>query len=133
MISKNNNLKTILMHFRWKSQSNVHPAFLLVLSSIILLVGTNAQAMPSFARQTGAACSQCHTQSFGPNLTPFGRDFKLGGYTMGGGSGVALLLNCRHSVAWSWDHSPIPKKIRQYKAQINRMQLSGLPIALITT
>ncbi len=49
------------------------------------------QAMPSFARQTGASCSQCHTQSFGPNLTPYGRDFKLGGYTMGEGTGFPKL------------------------------------------
>jgi hypothetical protein len=48
--------------------------------------------MPSFARQTGEPCSTCHTQSFGPNLTPFGRNFKLGGYTMGGGSGTAAKL-----------------------------------------
>lgn len=47
-----------------------------------------AEAMLSFARQTGEACSACHTQSFGPNLTHFGRDFKLGGYTLRGGSGV---------------------------------------------
>ncbi len=44
-----------------------------------------ANALPSFTRQTGASCNQCHTQSFGPNLTPFGRDFKLGGYTMSNG------------------------------------------------
>ena len=92
MISKNNNLKTILMHFKRKLQSSVNPAYLLVLSSISLLLGTNAEAMPSFSRQTGQACSQCHTQSFGPNLTPFGRDFKLGGYTMGGGKGMNAKL-----------------------------------------
>ena len=53
--------------------------------SILLTAATSfeASALPSFTRQTGAACSQCHTQSFGPNLTPFGRDFKLSGYTMG--------------------------------------------------
>lgn len=50
------------------------------------LFSTGAQAVPSFSRQTGASCSQCHTQSFGPNLTPFGRDFKLSGYTMGNAS-----------------------------------------------
>ncbi len=55
------------------------------LATITTLTSFNANALPSFTRQTGAACSQCHTQSFGPNLTPFGRDFKLGGYTMGGG------------------------------------------------
>lgn len=39
-----------------------------------------ALAVPSFARQTGLQCAACHT-SF-PQLTPFGRDFKLHGYTM---------------------------------------------------
>ena len=42
-----------------------------------------AQALPSFARQTGQACGTCHTDF--PQLTPFGRRFKLGGYTLGGG------------------------------------------------
>ena len=60
--------------------------------SIMVLTSPAVEAMPSFSRQTGQACSTCHTQSFGPNLTPFGRDFKLGGYTMGGGSGTAAKL-----------------------------------------
>ena len=64
----------------------------LVLTSILLLNSPGAEAMPSFSRQTGQACSTCHTQSFGPNLTPFGRDFKLGGYTMGGGTGTAAKM-----------------------------------------
>ena len=42
-----------------------------------------ANAVPSFARQTGQPCATCHTAF--PELTPFGRRFKLGGYTMGGG------------------------------------------------
>lgn len=42
-----------------------------------------AQALPSFARQTGQPCGACHTDF--PGLTPFGRQFKMGGYTMGGG------------------------------------------------
>jgi hypothetical protein len=42
-----------------------------------------ALALPSFARQTGQPCGTCHT-SF-PSLTPFGRRFKLLGYTTGGG------------------------------------------------
>lgn len=54
-----------------------------VLAACVLLAAFNAQAMPSFTRQTGYSCSECHTQSFGPNLTPLGRDFKLGGYTQG--------------------------------------------------
>jgi hypothetical protein len=43
-----------------------------------------AQALPSFARQTGQPCGSCHTDF--PGLTPYGRAFKLGGYTFGGGA-----------------------------------------------
>src|SRR5580704_2452390 len=42
-----------------------------------------AEALPSFARQTGQPCGTCHTDF--PALTPFGRRFKLRGYTTGGG------------------------------------------------
>jgi hypothetical protein len=44
-----------------------------------------ALAVPSFARQTDLPCSQCHTLSFGPALTAYGRQFKLNGYTFGSG------------------------------------------------
>jgi hypothetical protein len=39
-----------------------------------------SHAVPSFARQTGMACSACHYQFL--TLTPFGRKFKLNGYTL---------------------------------------------------
>src|SRR5437016_5177306 len=38
--------------------------------------------VPAFSRQTGLACSACHYQF--PQLTPFGRLFKLNGYTLTG-------------------------------------------------
>ena len=41
---------------------------------------TSAYAIPSFARQTGFECTQCHTVF--PELTATGRWFKLNGYTM---------------------------------------------------
>jgi len=41
-----------------------------------------AAALPAFAEQTGQACASCHVGGFGPQLTPFGREFKLGGYTL---------------------------------------------------
>ena len=41
-----------------------------------------ARAVPSFAVQTGQPCSGCHIGGFGPQLTPFGREFKMGGYTL---------------------------------------------------
>lgn len=37
-------------------------------------------AVPGFARQTGMACEACHTVF--PELTPFGRNFKLHAYTI---------------------------------------------------
>ncbi len=40
----------------------------------------NAVIVPGFSRQTGLACSACHYQF--PQLTPFGRMFKLNGYTL---------------------------------------------------
>jgi len=45
---------------------------------------SSAYAIPSFARQTGLECTQCHTVF--PELTETGRQFKLHGYTMTGGS-----------------------------------------------
>jgi len=42
-----------------------------------------ASAVPSFARQTGQPCATCHNGAF-PQLTPYGRQFKLNGYTAGG-------------------------------------------------
>jgi len=44
-----------------------------------------AQAVPAFARQTGQDCIACHVGGFGPQLTPFGRAFKLDGYTLSDG------------------------------------------------
>ena len=44
-------------------------------------------ALPSFAQQTGVACAQCHTIAFGPQLTTYGRQFKLNGYVWGNSKG----------------------------------------------
>ena len=41
-----------------------------------------AQAIPAFAAQTGMPCSACHIGF--PQLTPFGRAFKMDGYVQGG-------------------------------------------------
>jgi hypothetical protein len=54
-------------------------AFLLpVIIAAFLLAPRAADATPGFARQTGVACEACHTVF--PELTPFGRLFKLNGY-----------------------------------------------------
>src|SRR6516165_9092889 len=43
----------------------------------------HAASLPLYARQTGQPCATCHTAFL--ELTPFGRRFKLGGYTLDGG------------------------------------------------
>jgi len=45
----------------------------------VVLSSEDSHAVPSFARQTGLSCNACHT--VWPELTPFGRVFKLDGYT----------------------------------------------------
>jgi hypothetical protein len=56
--------------------------YLYVLAAAGLLVSLSireTRAVPSFARQTGMSCTTCHT--VWPQLTPFGRVFKMDGYT----------------------------------------------------
>ncbi len=48
--------------------------------AVSLLLPLPAHAVPSFARQTGLDCAACHTVFL--ELTPFGRSFKVRGYTM---------------------------------------------------
>jgi hypothetical protein len=45
----------------------------------IVLSQPEAHAVPSYSRQTGLSCATCHFAP--PELTPFGRKFKLEGYT----------------------------------------------------
>lgn len=48
-----------------------------------LLAPASAQAVPLFARQTGMSCATCHFGGNFPELTKYGREFKLMGYTDG--------------------------------------------------
>lgn len=50
------------------------------IGAMFLSFAPSANAVPSFARQTGMACAACHVEF--PELGHFGRDFKLGGYTL---------------------------------------------------
>jgi hypothetical protein len=51
-----------------------------VVLTVLLMAANTADAVPSMGRQTGMQCASCHTTF--PNLTPFGRQFKLRGYTL---------------------------------------------------
>src|SRR6202043_969157 len=49
-------------------------------AGVCLVPTAPSWAVPSFARQTGMTCAACHTVF--PELTPFGREFKLNGYVL---------------------------------------------------
>lgn len=52
-----------------------------IATGCLLLLGiVQAHAVPSFSRQTGLSCNVCHTNP--PELTAFGRNFKLHAYVL---------------------------------------------------
>ncbi len=55
-------------------------AFAVVAVSAVAVAPTTSEAIPAFARQTGAACLSCHFQTF-PAINAFGRAFKMGSFT----------------------------------------------------
>jgi hypothetical protein len=67
-----------------------------------------ARAIPSFARQSGLSCTACHTEF--PILTPLGREFKLGGYTMSTGQS---------------DFAPLAVMLQPSFTQTNKSQPGG--------
>ena len=69
-----------MTHIRIPSSWSLLPGALLF--SAALVFHRPAAAVPAFAQQTGRNCAVCHVGGFGPELTPFGREFKLGGYTL---------------------------------------------------
>src|SRR5271166_4655986 len=56
---------------------------LLAVAAVCIVGARPVQALPSYARQTGQECAACHNGF--PELTPYGRQFKLNGYTWTGG------------------------------------------------
>ena len=72
----------------------------------LLAFGTAVQpahAMPSFARQTGQECVACHVGGFGPQLTPYGIRFKLGGYSDSDGKDGHIPVSAM--LRGSWTHT----------------------------
>jgi len=64
----------------WQRRIACALRMVVVTTAALCLLSQRAEAVPAFARQTGLACVACHV-SF-PELTPFGRFFKLTGYTL---------------------------------------------------
>lgn len=61
--------------------ANVMVRSIAVLAILVAGIVGRAEAVPSFARQTGQECPACHVSW--PELTPYGRFFKATGYTIG--------------------------------------------------
>jgi hypothetical protein len=75
---------------------------------MLVCLAPQAYGLPSFARQTGQKCAACHVGGFWPQLTPWGRFFKLSGYTAGknlfdkeGGNYVPLGLFGQAGLTWA--------------------------------
>jgi hypothetical protein len=80
------------------------------LLAILLLRPGSARAVPAFAQQTGQPCAACHVGAFGPQLTKFGRDFKLNGYTATDGKqhGLPLAVSTQMSFTHTNNAQPGP-------------------------
>jgi hypothetical protein len=101
-----------------------HPKFFSVMltaatiSAAVIGLTQTAKALPSFARQTGQPCGTCHTDY--PGLTPYGRLFKLNGYTIGGGKFRTTLFP-------SWGASTSALAAYAKKTSDQNTTLSGQP------
>ena len=58
-------------------------AFAVAAAALAGLLAQPSFALPLFARQTGQNCVACHAGGQFPELTPYGRLFKMTGYTIG--------------------------------------------------
>jgi len=82
---------------------------------VLALCSAAAQAVPSFSRQTGMDCSGCHVGAFGPQLTPAGMRFKLGGYTDTDGKDGKIPLSAMVVASWArtrHDQDPAPDHLK---------------------
>lgn len=93
--------KTVHARLRNDLRESSRHLLMCVLSLGLLAAMNSAFALPSYAQQTGMACSQCHTIGFGPALSSYGRQFKLYGYTWGNESSVPLAA----MIVGSYDHT----------------------------
>ena len=82
-----------------------------VLGIAAAMFPVDSQALPLFARQTGQNCVACHAGGQFPELTPYGRMFKMTGYTIG--DRVAVPLSVMGLVASSKSKTHPKATIRQ--------------------
>ena len=88
----------------------------------LLLTSLPARAVPNFAAQTGQPCTACHIGGYGPQLTPLGRAFKIGGYTQQGGEGWQSYVPLSAMVLTSFNHTGAKRAGRPDHAALRRQQ-----------
>ena len=99
----------------------------------LLLPGGPASAVPNFATQTGQPCTACQVGSYGPQLTPLGRAFKIGGYTQSGGEGWQSYVPLSAMVLTSFNHTGtgVPDdQIAHHYANNNNFALDQISVFL---
>ena len=82
-----------------------------------------AEALPSYARQTGQPCAACHTAF--PELTPFGRRFKIGGYTLRGGDWKGPPIAAMYMAGFTHTNSPSGLAARRRAAHQRQSRLAA--------
>jgi hypothetical protein len=107
-------------------------AVLAGVGSALLMAMPAAQAVPSYARQTGSECAACHVGGFGPQLTPYGIKFKINGYTDSDGKdgkiplSAMLVVNATHTDK----DAPVADKVDHFSRNDNvAMQEASLFLA----
>jgi hypothetical protein len=75
--------------------------FVLALTGVFAGLPRAAFAVPSFATQTGLPCAQCHVMAFGPQLTEYGRQFKLNAYSFKRDGGLNIPLSLTAITAYN--------------------------------
>ncbi len=78
-------------------------AFGLATGAAWFVLSAPAQAVPVFARQTGHGCQACHTSP--PELTAYGREFKLNGYTFGEAQPFPVAIGVMASIEYVGDNT----------------------------
>ncbi len=89
----------------------VRRALLAATLLVVALWTRTAEALPSFAQQTGEPCKSCHVGAYGPQLKAYGRDFKLFGYVSGDGGNhlpPITAIFTESSTHTHVDRTPIP-------------------------
>jgi hypothetical protein len=79
--------------------------WLIFVTIVVTSLASKAHAVPLYGRQTGQNCLACHAGGQFPELTPFGRKFKLTGYTMGSRVKVPLAAMAVGSLASVSSHT----------------------------